>query len=213
MIDDGVIKYSLQFIENRQGIAKQAVQCSEIEAVRERLFSLGLIGAYENGTNAAIGYGNISVRVNNSESFVITGTQTGELPALTTQHYALVQEVNFNTFTVTASGAIKPSAEAITHACIYQLESEVNAVIHVHSEALWDFMLKNDYLSTNDTPYGTLEMVEDIKGIYNDIDALSNSAFVMKGHFEGVVVFGANIKQAENQLYSVINDLLKNKSL
>ena len=158
MIDDGVVKYSLEFAQSTEVALQQVTECTEINQVRERLFSLGLIGAYENG----IGYGNISVRVNKTDSFIITATQTGELPSLDVEHYALVQEVNFNTFTVMATGCQKPSSEAITHACIYELDSEINAVIHVHSEVLWNFMLKNDYLSTNDTPYGTIKMVEDM---------------------------------------------------
>ena len=52
---------------------------------------------------------------------------------------------------------------------------------------------------------------EDIKAIYKNIEALSNSAFVMKGHFEGVVIFAENLKEAESRLYVVINDLLKHK--
>jgi len=203
MIDDGVVKYSLEFEKTKPILANE---CKKIEEIREMLFSLGLIGAYENG----IGYGNISIRHKNTSQFVITATQTGELKNLTSHDYSLVTDVNFDTFKTFAKGASKPSSESITHAAIYALNSNINAVIHVHNEKLWDFMLKNtkEYLSTNDTPYGTPEMVEDINNMYNSINPLENNAFVMKGHFEGVVTFGKDLKEAQEVLYKIIKKLL-----
>ena len=204
-IDDGVVKYSLEF-ESSKALAKKS--CIKIEKMREKLYSLGLIGAYDNG----IGYGNISTRYKSSNMFLITATQTGELKNLKPKHYSLVQDVNFDTFKTYAKGASKPSSESITHAAIYALDEQINAVIHVHNEKLWDHMLANtngNYLSTNDTPYGTPEMVEDINEMYKNIDALSNNAFVMKGHFEGVVTFGRSLKEAEKVLFEIIGKLLK----
>lgn len=201
--DDGVVKYSLEFKQSKP-LAKK--KCNKIEKTRKRLYSLGLIGAYKNG----IGYGNISTRHKQSRKFLITATQTGELEDLNSKHYSLVKDVNFNTFATSAIGYSKPSSEAITHAAIYALDKDINAVIHVHNEKLWNFMLENDYLATNDTPYGTPEMVLDIKAMYKKIDALSNNSFVMKGHFEGVVTFGKNLKEAEEVLYKIIHNLLKN---
>lgn len=202
MIDDGVVKYSLEFESDDALILDESV---EIEEVREDMFLLGLIGAYSNG----IGYGNISMR-HKKNQFVITATQTGEKERLLYTDYSLVTQVNFNTFTATAKGASKPSSEAITHACIYELDTNINAIIHIHNEKIWNFMLKNDYLSTNDTPYGTPEMVDDIRSIYKDIEVLTNNAFVMKGHFEGVVTFGKNLYEAKKALYTIVNTMMKN---
>ena len=202
MIDDGVVKYSLNFEQSREVALKE---CRKIEKVREDLFALGLIGAYSNG----IGYGNISIRYKKKKAFVITATQTGQLSNLKASDYSLVKKVNFKTFTTTAMGVSKPSSEAITHACIYELDSNINAVIHIHNEKIWNFMLENAYLSTNDTPYGTPEMVEDVRNIYKDIDPILNNAFVMKGHFEGIVTFGKNLKEAKTRLYEIIHKALK----
>ena len=201
MIDDGVVKYSLEF-EQTDIVALE--ECKEIEKIREDLFALGLIGAYSNG----IGYGNISVRYEKNNAFVITATQTGALSNLKPKDYSLVQKVNFTTFTTTAVGSSKPSSEAITHACIYELDCNINAVIHIHNEKLWNFMLENDYLTTNDTPYGTPEMVEDVRAMYKNIKPLENNAFVMKGHFEGIVTFGKNLKEAKRRLYKIIQKAL-----
>ena len=201
-IDDGVVKYSLEFEQTNEIAIKE---CNKIEKIRERLYSLGLIGAYDNG----IGYGNISLRYKDTNEFVITATQTGELANLEPKDYSLVTDVNFDTFKTYAKGFSKPSSESITHAAIYTLDSNINAVIHVHNEKIWNFMLSNNYLSTNDTPYGTPEMVEDINEMYKNINPVLNNAFVMKGHFEGVVTFGKNLKEAEKVLYEIIEKLLK----
>ena len=205
-VDDGVVKYSLEF-EQTQEVAIDS--CYEIEEIRQRLYALGLIGAYDNG----IGYGNISLRHKNSKEFLITATQTGELENLKPKDYSLVTDVNFDTFKTYAKGSSKPSSESITHAAIYELDKNINAVIHVHNEKLWDFMLKHVsvYLSTNDTPYGTPEMVQDINKMYKGINPLANNAFVMKGHFEGVVTFGKDLKEAEQRLYIILKELLKSK--
>mgnify|MGYP001595030931 CR=1 FL=1 len=202
MRDEGVVKYSLKYNQT-DVIAKK--ECKKIENVRARLFSLGLIGAYSDG----IGFGNISVRYKKKNSFVITATQTGELPKLSPKYYSFVKKVDFKKFTTYAMGPSKPSSEAITHACIYNLDPDIKAVIHIHNEKIWDYMLKNNYLSTKDTPYGTPEMVEDVNNIYKNINPFLNNAFVMKGHFEGVVTFGKSLKDAEKTLYEIIKKLLK----
>ncbi len=201
MEEEGVVKYSLKYTNTSELALKE---CKKIESVRSRLFSLGLIGAYSNG----IGYGNISVRYKKKNSFVITATQTGELSKLTPNYYSFVKKVDFIKFRTYAKGPNRPSSEAITHACIYNLHKDIKAVIHIHNEKIWEYMLTNNYLSTNDTPYGTLEMVEDVKDIYKNIDPLINNAFVMKGHFEGVVTFGKSLKEAETTLYEIIQKLL-----
>ncbi len=202
MIDEGVVKYSLKYNQTDEIAVKE---CKKIENVRARLFSLGLIGAYSDG----VGFGNISVRYKKKDSFVITATQTGELPKLSPRYYSFVKKVDFKKFRTYAIGPSRPSSEAITHACIYSLDKDIKAVIHIHNEKIWDYMLKNDYLSTNDTPYGTPEMVEDVKNIYKNIDPFLNNAFVMKGHFEGIVTFGKSLKDAEKTLYEIIKKLLK----
>ncbi len=198
---EGVVKYSLEF---KQTKAKESTCKDQIESVREDLYALGLIGAYEDG----IGFGNISLKEENSQRFFITGTQTGHLANLKIEDYSLVEKVDFDSFTTYASGACRPSSEAITHACIYELDKSINAVIHVHNEKLWRYMLENNFLSTSDVEYGSLEMVEDIKKIYKDLDVLKNMIFVMKGHFEGIFIFGKNMQEAKTRLYQVLARLL-----
>jgi ribulose-5-phosphate 4-epimerase/fuculose-1-phosphate aldolase len=202
MIDDGVVKYNLEYTQTEEIAVKE---CSRIEKVRARLYSLGLIGAYANG----IGFGNVSLRYKKKDAFVITGTQTGELPKLSAKYYSYIIKVDFKSFKTIAMGPSKPSSEAITHACIYALDKNIKAVIHIHNKRIWDYMLENDYLSTEDTPYGTPEMVKDIKKMYKNIDPFLNNVFVMKGHEEGIVAFGETLAHAEKSLYKILKNVLK----
>ncbi len=192
---DGIIKYNFDFQASKP-LEKKLWE--KIEAVRERLFALQLIGV-KNG----IGYGNISERLN-TNSFVITGTQTGDLSSLKHEHYSLIEAYNDESFFLKSSGAIKPSSEALTHGTIYNLSEEIGAVIHVHSKILWDFMLKENYKKTEDVPYGSTEMIEEVKRIYQDINPLENPKFVMSGHEEGIISFGKNLKEAEFALLEII---------
>ena len=195
--EEGVVKYSLEYKKTKP---IDSTCKDKIENIRDDLYALNFIGAYEDG----IGFGNISLKENSSDRFYITGTQTGHKTHLHVEDYSLVEKVDFKSFTTYASGASKPSSEAITHACIYELDKEVKAIIHVHDEKLWRYMLENDYVSTSDVKYGSLDMVEDIKEIYQDLDVLKNSAFVMKGHFEGVFVFGKTLELAKEHLLEIL---------
>jgi hypothetical protein len=40
-------------------------------------------------------------------------------------------------------------------------------------------------------------MVEDIESIYQERDALQNPLFVMRGHFERIVIFGESLQGAK----------------
>jgi len=197
---DGVIKYNFDFQPSNPVDFESYF---EIESVRERLFALGLIGVTDEG----IGYGNISQRVDNN-SFVITGTQTGHLAELNENHYAFIEAYDDKTFYLKSSGAIKPSSEALTHGTIYNLSEEIGAVIHIHSRVLWDFMLVKNYLKTENVPYGSVEMVEEVNRIFLTLNPLSNPKFVMAGHEEGIIFFGETLQEAELVCYEVLNNLL-----
>ena len=197
---DGVIKYS---IEHTTKDAPAFNDYEALEALRSRLFTLGLIGVQD-----GIGYGNISVREKNSKSFFITATQTGDLTSLTNEYYTYISDYNFSQFKVISQGKHQPSSEAFSHAMIYQINSEINAVIHIHSKALWEFMKEKNTLFTN-AEYGTTQMVEEIASLYKAKNPFDESIFVMRGHEDGVIAFGKNVKEAELTLYKMIKEYLK----
>lgn len=197
---EGVVKYNITF--NKSKALKRSL-VNPIETCRERLYAMGLVGAYPDG----IGYGNISQRTE-SEAFVITGTQTGHLSNLTPRYYSLVEECDDRSFSLKASGAVKPSSEALTHGTIYGLDDKIRAVIHIHSMSLWKFMLSGQYLRTKNVEYGTTQMIEEVERIYRDINPLEQPLFAMAGHEEGIVCFAESIKEAELVLLALIDDYL-----
>ena len=201
---DGVIKYKFDF---KQTKPLKLSQYEAIETLRKRLYSLKLIGIHE-----GIGYGNISQK-NNDCTFVVTGTQTGHLASLQGEHYTLIEAYDDRDFYLKSSGMIKPSSESLTHGTIYNLHDDIKAVIHIHSKALWNFMLQNSYLKTEDVPYGTQEMIDEVNRIYSTINPLENTLFVMSGHEDGVIIFGSSLNEAEQTLYSLIADFLSHTEL
>ena len=196
---DGVIKYS---IEHTTQDAPAFEQYEELEALRARLFTLGLIGVQD-----GIGYGNISAREKDKNSFFITATQTGDLASLTSEHYTYISDYDFSKFQVISQGKHQPSSEALSHAMIYQISSAINAVIHIHSKALWEFMKENNSLFTT-AEYGTVQMVEEIASLYKEENPFDEAIFVMKGHEDGVIAFGRTIQEAELTLYKMIKNYL-----
>ena len=200
---DGIIKYS---IEHQTDATPLFSGYNKLEALRRRLFALGLIGEKE-----GIGYGNLTMRYEESNSFFVTATQTGNMQTLTREHYTYVSDYDFSTFKVISQGSHKPSSEALSHAMIYAIDERINAVIHIHSLALWEFMKVQGALATT-AEYGTAEMVEEIAVLYDTLDPLANNAFVMKGHEEGIITFGRNAEEAEFILYNIIQAYLQSCS-
>ena len=200
---DGVIKYS---IEHTTKNAPAFNDYETLEALRSRLFTLGLIGVQD-----GIGYGNISVREKDKNSFFITATQTGELSSLTDEYYTYINGYDFSKFQVISQGKHQPSSEALSHAMIYQINPEINSVIHIHSKALWEFMKENNTLFTT-AEYGTVAMVEEIASLYKNRNPFDESVFVMRGHEDGIIAFGKSVKEAELRLYNILQNYL-NKSV
>ena len=197
---DGIIKYS---IEHQTADTPIFSDYEQLEALRTRLFTLGLIGEKD-----GVGYGNLSMRDDRSKSFFITATQTGRKYSLTREYYTYISEYDFSTFKVISQGTHKPSSEALSHAMIYAIDDRITTVIHIHSLALWKFMkAKNDLATTAE--YGTAEMVKEIAGLYTNLDPMMNNAFVMKGHEEGIITFGRDIKEAEFALYTIMQVYLQ----
>ena len=71
MIDEGYTKYECDW---REAPSLPADAVEKLNAWRNRLHDQGLIGYYpEHG----VGFGNLSIREDDSDVFIISGTQTG----------------------------------------------------------------------------------------------------------------------------------------
>jgi ribulose-5-phosphate 4-epimerase/fuculose-1-phosphate aldolase len=194
-----MIEESIKFNCNQTKIPlKQNIK--EINQVRQYLYSLSLIGAYPNG----IGYGNLSVRLKNEKGFIITGTGTGGIENLSKQHYTKVLDWKFEENYVYCEGLIKASSESMTHAAVYEVNKENNAVIHIHNRTLWEKLINQVPTTSNKVKYGTPEMAQEVFRLFQNTDVENKKIFVMAGHEEGIISFGKNLKEAQDILMSYI---------
>jgi L-ribulose-5-phosphate 4-epimerase len=168
-----------------------------LNAWRGRLRMLGMIGAYESGELAGIGFGNISCRT--PGGFLITATATGQLPALEHRHYCEVVTVNLERNTVsflTLDKGITPSSECMTHGAIYAADEAIGAVIHVHHSDLWRQLMDRYPTTSKAVEYGTPEMGLELMRLYRESDLPQRRVAVMGGHEDGIIAFGSDIEAA-----------------
>ncbi|PSF39328.1 rRNA adenine methyltransferase [Aphanothece hegewaldii CCALA 016] len=193
MFDEGYTKYDCNWI-----IADPLPQ-TRIEKMnqwRTKFYQLGLIGQYENG----IGFGNISIREGNSSKFIISGTQTGGMNTLTSQHYTTVIDYNWEKNHLTCFGPIQASSESLTHGAIYQANPEINGIIHVHHLELWRNLMDEVPTTSAEIEYGTPQMAKEIIRLCREANLLKAQILVMKGHLEGIIAFGKSLDEAANLL-------------
>ena len=69
--NEGYIKFKCNW--EKKGFFFPREAFSYINNWRQKLYNHDLIGAYENG----IGFGNLSMRVDNTDCFIISGSATG----------------------------------------------------------------------------------------------------------------------------------------
>lgn len=188
---EGVIKYRLDYTPSEPCDDRLL---ESIQQWRLTLFQLSLMGQ-DPARYGGLGYGNISVR--HGDGFIISGTQTGGLTALTAEHYALVDRCDPTTNHIIAQGPVKPSSEALTHGAVYALDDEIQAVIHVHSPEIW---LSRDRLflpsTPADVPYGTPEMAQAVQNLWQQDQLKLSPVFAMAGHEDGVMSFGKDMTEA-----------------
>ena len=187
-MEEGYIKFNCNWIKAAP-FSKQ--QIKEINVWRNRLYDLKLIGAYPNG----IGYGNISIR-DTDESFLITGSATGNLELLDENHYTQVNEYDFSQNNLSCTGPIIASSESLTHAVLYESSPESNAVIHIHSIDMWKKLLHKVPTTKANVPYGTPEMADEIQRLFRETDVALKKIIVMGGHQEGIISFGKTLDWA-----------------
>ena len=188
MIDEGYIKYKCYW--DKVATVTDA-DITELNSWRDRFYQLGLIGEYDNG----IGFGNLSIRLPDSQQLIVSGTQTGAIPHLTAQHYTKVTDFDWQKNYVVCKGEIKASSETLTHAAIYVAEPTVNAVVHVHHLQLWRKLLNKVPTTNPNCAYGTPEMAAEIIKICQHSDT-QPKIVVMSGHSEGILTYGKDLDEA-----------------
>jgi ribulose-5-phosphate 4-epimerase/fuculose-1-phosphate aldolase len=182
MLDEGTIKFNSQ---RHDGSVTWSPTLETLNQRRTALFDLGLIGVLPDG----VGYGNLSVRTHGLQ-FVITASATGAERLLRAEHYSLVESFSVKANSVQSIGSLPASSESMTHGAIYAANTAVQCVIHVHSRALFDWLLQAHWPSTPaHVPYGTSAMADAVQQLVAQATQLP-VLFAMAGHQDGVVAYG-----------------------
>jgi len=187
---EGYLKFDCHLIAEKIVIPSELFD--PLNYWREELWDKCLIGAYHDG----IGYGNISIRVPNTNQFYISGTATGGIPELDQLHYPLVERCNPIMNAIWCRGLIKASAESMSHGAIYAASTEVGAVIHIHNLQLWEKYLDVLPTTSKEIEYGTPKMAFEISNIMMMPETINKKVFVMGGHKEGIIAFGKTVEEA-----------------
>ena len=196
VMDEGVIKYHCHWIK-REPV--ETLSIADLMKKRDLMHSLGLIGVYENG----IGFGNVSQRINNSNQFIISGTQTAHFPTLKPEYYTVVTDFNIEENSLTCCGPIKASSESLTHAAIYYYQPKIMGIIHIHNYQLWQKLMFKVPTSNPDVPYGTPQMAKEMFRLFDQENLGGEKILVMAGHEDGVICFGKDLDEAVNILFNL----------
>lgn len=188
--EDGYIKFDCKWEKTPPVIPGYMFQ--KLNSWRNYLYDLNLIGAYENG----IGFGNISVRLNETNSFYISGSASGTIKETGIEHYAFVQSFDLNKNLVNCSGPIKASSESLTHGAIYASDSSISGIIHIHHRGMWEWALNKFPTSGKEWAFGTPEIANEISGLLLDPEISKPGIIVMGGHESGLLFFGSDIEEA-----------------
>lgn len=195
--EDGYIKFSSHLTPEKLEIPSSLF--APLNQWREEMWQKSLIGAYPDG----IGYGNISVRVPQSDQFYISGSATGSLPELEQFHYPLVEKCDLAQNTVWCRGVVQASSESMSHAAIYSCDAGIGAVVHIHSRKLWKKYLDVLPTTSREVEYGTPEMGYEIIRLMGLSETQEQKVFVMGGHAEGIVSFGKTVEEAARILLAL----------
>ena len=166
---------------------------------RQKCYELQWIGTYPDG----IGFGNISERIADGNTFFISGSATGGIPVLGPGHIAKVTAVAAEENKLWCSGPVIASSESMSHAVIYERLPWVKGVIHIHHLGLWQRLLNKVPTTPAAAPYGSPEMVAGIVHLLETTDLPQRKLFVMEGHEEGIFAFGEDLEEAFGVLEAV----------
>jgi ribulose-5-phosphate 4-epimerase/fuculose-1-phosphate aldolase len=198
---EGVIKFQA---DHREGplsdLAEEALHA--MLGWRGILFGLGLLGR-DPARYEGLSFGNISVRLppwtatEGRRPFVISGAQTSFQAAVTPDDFSVVNTFDLLKNRVQSRGPALPSSESMTHGAIYDLSNQIRAVVHVHSPLLFKWAPSLRLPTTpSDVSYGTPEMAHAVRRLRHQTNLMERKLFVMGGHLDGVVAFGASAEAA-----------------
>jgi ribulose-5-phosphate 4-epimerase/fuculose-1-phosphate aldolase len=203
-IDEGYTKFVCDWQRCKP---PQLEDLSQLCVWRRPLFEAGLIGIYgEHG----IGFGNISARIGSGSEFLISGTQTGHIADAGAEHFSLVTHVDAQRNSVRCRGPVQASSESMTHAALYGIAEGINAVVHIHSDALWNIHIGVLPTTSQDIAYGTPDMAAEFERIYRETSFSKVGIAVMGGHESGLISIGRNLEEAAMRILTLQDSLQAN---
>jgi ribulose-5-phosphate 4-epimerase/fuculose-1-phosphate aldolase len=191
-------------MEYTPGAALPDAVLRELNAWRRMMYMTELIGQTP-ARYSGYGFGNISCRLDildaqcqpgDQPRFVITGTQTGGAPNLGPQDYVVVTACHPHANRLVAEGPVRPSSESLTHGMLYALDDEIRWVMHAHSPHIWLNAQALGVPMTGDVPYGTPEMADAVRELWDTSNMAELGIFGMAGHEDGIVTFGHTAEEA-----------------
>jgi len=188
--EEGYIKFQCDWEEKPFYFPGE--QFEYINGWRQELYNQDLIGAYENG----IGFGNLSIRIENTCCFIISGSATGNFRRLNKSHYAKVIDYSLKNNYVKCIGGTKGSSESLTHAAVYESAPTINAVIHTHNKMMWNQLINKEPTTAPEAEFGTPELAFEMKRLLSNTQTLERQLIVMGGHEEGIITFGKDLEEA-----------------
>ena len=195
--EEGYIKFHCHW--TNQPVYFPVKKIEELNFWRSQLYRHHFIGVFHDG----IGFGNLSIRLNKENQFIVTGSATGQFAETNSEHYALVNSFQVETNEVWCSGQVRASSESLSHAVVYQTLPEVDAVVHIHDLTRWE-KWKGILPTTDDEiTYGTPEMAEEISRLLSIQDNREKGILIMGGHREGILSFGKSLEEACGILLSL----------
>ena len=169
---------------------------------REELYKLDLIGMDERG----IGFGNLSCRVEGHEPFFISGTGTGCKKRLSPTDFTQVTAWNYEGNWLECRGPCRASSESLSHAAVYEELPQARAVIHVHHPVLWQALYMRIPTTHPQAEAGKPEMAWAIGHLL--AQGCEGGVFVMGGHQDGLMAFGADLEEAGQRLVDCFHRLM-----
>ncbi|MCB0044546.1 MAG: class II aldolase/adducin family protein [Caldilineaceae bacterium] len=204
---EGIVKYVTDYTS---AAALSAEEIAELNAWRRILYLAQLVGQSPE-RYMGYGFGNVSRRLEpgpapvTQRSFVITGTQTGNLTHLDPDAYTMVMECYPAENRLVAQGPVKPSSESLTHGAVYDQDPEIMWVFHAHSPEIWRNADALEIpVTAADVPYGSPEMAAEVDRLFRETPLLERRIFSMGGHEDGIVSFGRTAEEAGDVLLNTL---------
>jgi ribulose-5-phosphate 4-epimerase/fuculose-1-phosphate aldolase len=200
---EGVIRFEYQ-LERAPAPLATGADFVRLNAWRSILHRLSLIGQCASRYDG-YAFGNVSLRCpQNPATFLITASQTSGKPRAEPEDWTQVNRPDLRQFRVDAVGLLPPSSESMTHAMIYQADSQVSCVLHVHSPDIWT---RTDRLVLPHTgtaaAYGTPDLASHVRQLFRD-HAVRPLVFTTLGHEDGVFACGRDVDSAAHALMDVL---------